>query len=950
MVEKDLYNKLIFGKYKIISLIGKGSFGCAYKGVNILNKINVAIKTEKWKTKGNLLESEAYILYHLKGFGIPEVKSFGIFGKYKILVENLLGDSLENIFNNLHYQFTLKDICMIAIQLIDRFEYIHSKYIIHRDIKPDNILVDYETSKIIHLIDFGLSKKYRSSRTGKHIKFNIPKKMTGTARFASRNALCGKEQSRRDDLESIGYVLIYFGKKGILPWHGLRAKNKLERYIQIYYYKNTMEPKDLCSGLPNEFSEFLTYTKNLKFEEKPDYKYLKGLFINILNRYNYKNDLNFSWIKNTKKKRKSKKNCDINNNNNMNINLTKRRESPQSRLYRNILNSSSEKKDNIYKSKIINKSEEIKEEKNNNNILLLKNQSEKILNKDMIEDDKKNENKNEIDLKNIINNEKFAKKDFSFNNSEKNISQISQFEISIDIEDEKIENNNKNNNNNNDGVLNYNSKKEIKEEKEEIEDKNELNKIILSQNNNKEKIIKRNDFNNNYKIPILFNTDTDSFRNIITNYNNISNNNMEKDTKKINKQKNKDTNSYSYNNKNEKTNLNNIDSLKNNIEKKNIIKITNNLNNSKIYNSYISRNINPSNSQKIMNFYSYDSNNLNDKNRFNLKINLTQNNFYSKLHNNIRKINKSKQELISPNFKLNLGEDNSFDLIKQKSKNENYTFPKNNNIFKNKNNLFQIPKKVDKTNHYYTSRNRNINNIIITENQQDIDIYKRSYQIPMKLVKSQKILFQNKSPPNYINKQKHYLLNVPLRKESKGFNSFDNIIWKNPNENIFNIYKRNNSNKNMSNIRIKNKFIDRDNVNVNDTYNNCNQIRLIKARRQLSPPTKKIIRINKNSNNNNNKITIKKQLFYNKLCNDNIYTSRYINSNINKSNFINKNPIKKEKYNQFNTLKFSYSNNNILNEGIKNQFIQNNNLYKPYNIRKNRYNEYNNNFNYYLNK
>ena len=107
---------------------------------------------------------------------------------------------------------------MIAIQLIDRFEFIHSKYIIHRDVKPDNILVDYETNKILYVIDFGLAKKYRSSRTGKHIQFSIPGKMNGNAKYASVNTHEGKIQSRRDDLESLGYLFIFFATKGKLPW------------------------------------------------------------------------------------------------------------------------------------------------------------------------------------------------------------------------------------------------------------------------------------------------------------------------------------------------------------------------------------------------------------------------------------------------------------------------------------------------------------------------------------------------------------------------------------------------------------------------------------------------------------------------------------------------------------------------------------------------------------
>ena len=158
MIEKEFYNKLIFKKYRVLSLIGIGSFGFVFEGINVKDKTNVALKVEDWKKKGDILESETYILYYLKALGIPEVKSFGICGKYKILVENLLGDSLENIFIKSNFVFTLKDICMIAIQLIDRFEYIHSKYIIHRDIKPENITVDYETNKIINIIDFGLAK------------------------------------------------------------------------------------------------------------------------------------------------------------------------------------------------------------------------------------------------------------------------------------------------------------------------------------------------------------------------------------------------------------------------------------------------------------------------------------------------------------------------------------------------------------------------------------------------------------------------------------------------------------------------------------------------------------------------------------------------------------------------------------------------------------------------
>ena len=175
-MSEELFNKLFFGKYEILNLIGNGAFGYVYNGKNIINGEYVAIKIENWKAQGNLLEGEAYLLFNLKGIGVPEVKSFGKYGKYKILIQTLLGSSIDEIFNKMNNNFSIKDICMIAIQLIERLEYIHSKFIIHRDIKPENILFDKETKRYIYLIDFGLAKKYRSERNGKHIQFSLPRK------------------------------------------------------------------------------------------------------------------------------------------------------------------------------------------------------------------------------------------------------------------------------------------------------------------------------------------------------------------------------------------------------------------------------------------------------------------------------------------------------------------------------------------------------------------------------------------------------------------------------------------------------------------------------------------------------------------------------------------------------------------------------------------------------
>ena len=334
-----LYNKTIFGKYKVNKIIGRGSFGSVFKGKNIETKELVAIKTEDWKAKGNVLESEAYFLFYLKNFGIPEMKSFGIYYKYKILVQTLLGYNLDQIFIGKEKIVKIQDICMAFIQLLDRLEYIHSKYVIHRDLKPENIMIDLETKKTIYLIDFGMAKKYRSGKTKKHIKFSVPQRLTGTARYCSINALRGTEQSRRDDLESAGYVMIYLAKRGYLPWIGLTHSDKLERYRQIYYIKKKITEEKLCKLLPKAFSDYMKYVKKLNFEEDPNYNYMRGLFLNLLNSSNVKNDLKFSWVSKGKSKKKE-------NPNNRKNHFLKRKGSPQARILKQI-QTSQEKEKNI---------------------------------------------------------------------------------------------------------------------------------------------------------------------------------------------------------------------------------------------------------------------------------------------------------------------------------------------------------------------------------------------------------------------------------------------------------------------------------------------------------------------------------------------------------------------------------------------------------------------------
>ena len=319
--KKQLLKKTFFQKYKIIRAL---SSNLVFEGINIITKIKVAMKLENIITGKNTLTNETYILLNIKGYGIPEIITFGHSGKYKVLIEELLGKSLQDLYELNDNEIPLKDICMIAIQLLERIEYIHSKSIIHRNINPNNFLIGEKNSSLIYIIDFANSKKYRSSRTGKHLKFNLNQKITGDFSFISINSMRGGEQSRKDDLESLGYMIIYL-LKGFLPWK--EFENKSNKLKKIYELKKKISLERLCRFLPDEIRMYMEYCKNLSFEQEPKYEYLKGIFKEILIKNQKINDNIFLWNKN---KDEHKKNEQKNKNN---YDLCKRKVSPFMRLY-----------------------------------------------------------------------------------------------------------------------------------------------------------------------------------------------------------------------------------------------------------------------------------------------------------------------------------------------------------------------------------------------------------------------------------------------------------------------------------------------------------------------------------------------------------------------------------------------------------------------------------------
>lgn len=284
--------------YRVGKKIGEGSFGVIFEGTNLLNSQTVAIKFEPRKAEAPQLRDECRSYRILAGcVGIPQIYHFGQEGLHNILVIDLLGLSLEDLFDMCGRKFSIKTVCMAAKQMITRVQTIHEKNLIYRDIKPDNFLIGRPGTKganVIHVVDFGMAKQYRDPKTKQHIPYRERKSLSGTARYMSINTHLGREQSRRDDLEALGHVFMYF-LRGSLPWQGLKAATNKQKYEKIGEKKQTTPIKELCDGFPEEFAIYLNYVRKLGFEETPDYDFLRELFTKVLKSNGDVDDGVFDW-------------------------------------------------------------------------------------------------------------------------------------------------------------------------------------------------------------------------------------------------------------------------------------------------------------------------------------------------------------------------------------------------------------------------------------------------------------------------------------------------------------------------------------------------------------------------------------------------------------------------------------------------------------------------------
>ncbi|CAD8167742.1 unnamed protein product [Paramecium pentaurelia] len=295
LMSNQQLQKLINNTFITKKRVSAGSFGVVYCGQDINTRALVAIKIEKGNKEDSSLEREAEILKRLQKVPqIPKLYWAGKEGDSNVLVIQYLGRDLTHYMKTFR-KFSLRCVLNIAEQMINIIENIHKNKVLHRDIKPENVLVGKEEEEnLLFIVDFGISKFYKDENDS-HISYRENQPFIGTTRYASINAHKGTSLSRRDDLESLGYMLIFL-LKGQLPWQNLQFTDDEDKMRQVGQMKMKMEMNELCKGIPIEFGRFLEYIKGLPFKAEPNYKHCQQLFKKVCQEHNFtQKDLAFDW-------------------------------------------------------------------------------------------------------------------------------------------------------------------------------------------------------------------------------------------------------------------------------------------------------------------------------------------------------------------------------------------------------------------------------------------------------------------------------------------------------------------------------------------------------------------------------------------------------------------------------------------------------------------------------
>lgn len=276
--------------------IGSGSFGNVFVCEDIETQTEVAVKLQTDPVKSARLRTETEVYTHLHGAeGFPHFYGAGVDKETHFIALELLGKSLRVLTREQNKQLSLKTCLILIDQMLARVEYIHNKGYIHRDLKPSNFLIGRGAkSNTLYLIDFGLSLRYVDMAGGHkgpdwHVEF------AGTPIFASINSMNGGPISRRDDMQSLGYIFVYM-MLGTLPWKSLHSGSKSESFNAIRATKMSTSVSELCGRLPREFLVFLNSVMSLKFEERPDYATYRRMFRELFMRSDFVYDYRFDWL------------------------------------------------------------------------------------------------------------------------------------------------------------------------------------------------------------------------------------------------------------------------------------------------------------------------------------------------------------------------------------------------------------------------------------------------------------------------------------------------------------------------------------------------------------------------------------------------------------------------------------------------------------------------------